>query len=232
MKALGEHKNGSGWPYLDQSQVWNHSLDFLDDLWFGTGVEGFELHVEDRLFFWFLLGCGKSRKSLDLRQPGMKEYFTYLLSGLGGSGGGSSSRCSGSSWHGDFLDIKSRLIGAETQNRKKARHRPHILTLSSETKSAACNNVSSEISSTILLSFGSVEVGGGGGVCEVEGVASVTNHRELPDRSAELQNRKSPKTRNGRKDSVMSLVPNNTGLLAHREKFTREAERTTEESRL
>lgn len=54
------------------------------------------------------------------------------------------------------------------------------------------------MSSTILLSFGSVEVGGGGGVCEVEGVASVANHRELPDRSAELQN--SPKTRNRRKD--------------------------------
>ena len=27
---------------------------------------------------------------------------------------------------------------------------------------------------------------GGGGVCEVEGVASVVTHRELPDRSAEL----------------------------------------------
>ena len=46
------------------------------------------------------------------------------------------------------------------------------------------------MSSTILLSFGSAEVVGGGGVCEVEGVASVANHRELPDRSAELQNGK------------------------------------------
>lgn len=42
------------------------------------------------------------------------------------------------------------------------------------------------MSSTILFSFGSVEVVGGGGVCEVEGVASVAIHRELPDRSAEL----------------------------------------------
>ena len=67
MKVPGKHKSGSGWPYLDQSQVWNHGLDFLDDLWFGTGVERFELHVEDRLFFWFLLRWGKSRKSLDLR---------------------------------------------------------------------------------------------------------------------------------------------------------------------
>jgi len=67
----------------------------------------------------------------------------------------------------------------------------HILTLSKETKSAACSSVSPEMSSTILFSFGSVEVGGGGGVCEVEGVASVANHRELPDRSAELHNRKS-----------------------------------------
>ena len=46
------------------------------------------------------------------------------------------------------------------------------------------------MSSTILFSFGSAEVGGGGGGCEVEGVASVANHRELPDRSAELRSRK------------------------------------------
>jgi hypothetical protein len=88
------------------------------------------------------------------------------------------------------------------------------------------------MSSTILLSFGSVEVIGGGGVCEVEGAASVANHRELLDRSAELQSRRIPK--NKRKDGgePFPLVPNNTGLLAHREKFTREAERTTEERRL
>ena len=50
--------------------------------------------------------------------------------------------------------------------------------------------MSSEISSTILFSFGSAEVVGGGGVCEVEGAASVANHRELPDRSAELYREK------------------------------------------
>ena len=50
--------------------------------------------------------------------------------------------------------------------------------------------MSPEISSTILLSLGSVEVVGGGDVWEVEGVASVVNHRELPDRSAELSSRK------------------------------------------
>lgn len=61
------------------------------------------------------------------------------------------------------------------------------LTLSSETKSAACNKVSPEISSTILFNFGSVEIVGGG-VCEVEGVASVANHRGVPDRSAKLRN--------------------------------------------
>ena len=67
-----------------------------------------------------------------------------------------------------------------------------ILTLSKETKSAACSSVSPEMSSTILFSFGSAGVVGGGGVCEVEGVASVANHRELPDRSAELRSRKRP----------------------------------------
>jgi hypothetical protein len=89
------------------------------------------------------------------------------------------------------------------------------------------------MSSTILFSFGSAEVVGGGGVCEVEGVASVANHRGLPDRSAELQNRKSPKR--GARGNMVVSVPSRSklyGLLAHREKFTREAERTTEERRL
>ena len=72
----------------------------------------------------------------------------------------------------------------------KSQYGSHILTLSNETKSAACNNVSPEISSTILFSFGSVEVVGGGGVSEVEGIASVANHRELPDRSADLESRR------------------------------------------
>ena len=49
------------------------------------------------------------------------------------------------------------------------------------------------MSSTILFSFGSAEIVGGGGVCEVEGVASVVNHRELPDRSAELYHEKDAK---------------------------------------
>ena len=87
------------------------------------------------------------------------------------------------------------------------------------------------MSSTILFSFGSVEVGGGGGVCEVEGVASVANHRELPDRSAELHDIKGTsrkERRHGERFRSFRLH----GLLAHREKFTREAERTTEERRL
>jgi hypothetical protein len=43
----------------------------------------------------------------------------------------------------------------------------------------------------MLFSFGSVEAMGGGGGCDVEEeVASVANHRELPDRSAELWNGK------------------------------------------
>ena len=56
MKISGEHKSDDGGPYLDQGQIWDHSLDLLDDLWFGSSFEGFELHVEDGLFFWFLLG--------------------------------------------------------------------------------------------------------------------------------------------------------------------------------
>ena len=55
MSVPCEHKSDSVWPYLNQSQIRNHGLDLLDDFWFGTGVERFEFHVEDRLFFWFLL---------------------------------------------------------------------------------------------------------------------------------------------------------------------------------
>ena len=51
------------------------------------------------------------------------------------------------------------------------------------------------MSSTILFSFGSAEVAGGGGGCEVDGAASVVNHREVPDRSAELRERRGAKTR-------------------------------------
>ena len=72
---------------------------------------------------------------------------------------------------------------------------------------------------------------GGGGVCEVEGVASVANHRELPDRSAELQSRKIAKRGMGGR-MVSHSRSLHADLLAHREKFTREAERTTEERRL
>ena len=109
----------------------------------------------------------------------------------------------------------------------------HILTLSKETKSAACSNVSPEMSSTILFSLGSAEVVGGGGVWEVEGVASVANHRELPDRSAELHSTEKVQVRNERKYvGERSRSFRLYRLLAHREKFTREAERTAEERRL
>ena len=87
------------------------------------------------------------------------------------------------------------------------------------------------MSSTILFSFGSVEVGGGGGVCEVEGVASVANHRELPDRSAELRKGRVSGGTGGKGGGECSRSFRLHGLLAHREKFTREAERTTEERR-
>ena len=69
---------------------------------------------------------------------------------------------------------------------------------------------------------------GGGGVCEVEGVASVANHRELPDRSAELCERKGLNEGGSERSRSFRLYR----LLAHREKFTREADRTTEERRL
>lgn len=49
------YRDEDGLPYLYQSQVWNHRLDLLDDLWFGSRIERFKLHIEDRLFFWFLL---------------------------------------------------------------------------------------------------------------------------------------------------------------------------------
>ena len=66
MRIPGEEKGDDCWPYLDQSQVWNHSLDLLDDLWLGSSFKGFELHVEDRLFFWFLLELADAYQSLDL----------------------------------------------------------------------------------------------------------------------------------------------------------------------
>lgn len=87
------------------------------------------------------------------------------------------------------------------------------------------------MSSTILFSFGSVEVVGGGGVCEVEGAASVASHRELPGRSADLESGKFEKRGMRGCGEPFPLVPNCTGLLAHRVKFTREAERTTKERR-
>ena len=52
MSISGEHVGNK---YLNQSQVGNHSLDLFDDFWLGSSVEGFELHVKDRLFFWFFL---------------------------------------------------------------------------------------------------------------------------------------------------------------------------------
>ena len=83
----------------------------------------------------------------------------------------------------------------------------------------------------MLFSFGSVGVVGGGGGCEVEEVASVANHRELPDRSAELRNGKGKcEVRGG--GIVVSIPMMRVCVRAHREKFTREAERTTEERRL
>ena len=126
-----------------------------------------------------------ARQLLDPRHTGS----IYLLNGLNTSGG--SSRCSGSGWHGNFLDIKPGLTGTLYSASPRTQYKQYILTFSNETKSAACSNVSPEMSSTILFSFGSAEVVGGGGVCEVEGVAaSVVNHRELPDRSTELCDRK------------------------------------------
>lgn len=50
-----------------------------------------------------------------------------------------------------------------------------------------------------------MEVIGGGGVCEVEGVASVASHRELPDRSAELHDGKSAKR--GTRGKIVVSVP-------------------------
>ena len=56
MSVPGERESDGSWSYLNQSQIRNHGLDLLDDFWFGTCVERFKFHVEDRLFFWFLLG--------------------------------------------------------------------------------------------------------------------------------------------------------------------------------
>ena len=166
------------------------------------------------------------RQLLDPRHTGS----TYFLNGLSGSGG--SSWCSGSGRHGNFLDIKPGLTATLCSASPRTQYKKYILTFSNETKSAACSNVSPEMSSTILFSFGSAEVVGGGGVCEVEGVAaSVANHRELPDRSTELCDRKKCR-RKEREVEQFPFIPIHTGLLAHREKFTREAERTTEERRL
>ena len=64
----------------------------------------------------------------------------------------------------------------------------------------------------------------------MEGVASVANHREVPDRSTELL--KGCQRTEGKDGGERSRSFRLYGLLAHREKFTREAERTTEERRL
>ena len=54
-------------------------------------------------------------------------------------------------------------------------------TLRSATKSAACNSVSPEMSSTIFEILGSEEVaGGGGGVEEDAAVEAVARHLERP----------------------------------------------------
>ena len=55
MRISGEYTSDDGWAYFDQSQVGNHGLDLFDDFWLGSGFERLELHVKDRLFFWFLL---------------------------------------------------------------------------------------------------------------------------------------------------------------------------------
>jgi len=76
--------------------------------------------------------------------------LTYLLSRFSGSG--SNSWCSSSSWCGNFLDIKSGLIDTPIQHCPKRNVNMDILAFGKETKSAACDNISPEISLTILFS--------------------------------------------------------------------------------
>lgn len=41
--------------YIHEIQVRNNGLDLADDLRLRSCVEGLQFHVENRLFFWFLL---------------------------------------------------------------------------------------------------------------------------------------------------------------------------------
>lgn len=66
MRIPGRHRRGDGRSYLDQSQVGDHGLNLLDDLWLGSWIKRFELHVEDCLFFWFLLEVVGRCKLFDL----------------------------------------------------------------------------------------------------------------------------------------------------------------------
>lgn len=56
-------------------------------------------------------------------------------------------------------------------------------TFSNDTRSAACNSVNPEMSSTILFNLGSAVVGGGGGVVEAVSAAAVAKHLEGPARA-------------------------------------------------
>ena len=91
-------------------------------------------------------------------------FFFYL------GGCHSRCRCSRCCWHSNFGDIKSCLHqrkapesanSSQPQIHRTRQKRLYMLTFSRETKSAACSSVSPEISSTILLSFGSPAAGGG-----------------------------------------------------------------------
>ena len=91
-----------------------------------------------------------------------------------GSGG-----CSGG--HSNLLNVQPCLKVTEIQDCQLyvIPVRQHGLTLSSDTRSAACKSVKPEMSSTILVSLGSEDVAGagGGGVDDVEGSAeAVARH--------------------------------------------------------
>jgi len=44
-----------GYTYVHKVEVGNEGLDLPDDLWFGSGIKGFELDVEHGLFLWLFL---------------------------------------------------------------------------------------------------------------------------------------------------------------------------------
>jgi hypothetical protein len=78
---------------LNEGEVGYDRFDLFDDFGLGARIEGFKLHIEDRLFFRF---------------RGNFFFRSCIVCTCACSAGWKCSACCG---EGDFLDIKTRLYG-------------------------------------------------------------------------------------------------------------------------